>query len=193
MHRRHHSAAFLARLITLGASLALAACGEYDSLKGMNDGDQIDWSAKVDAYSQPGPLGTLINHHPPPITIHATGPYANPLAEPVPPPIITPDIADQVVAQPLLESLNAEGRLSLATASMVAASGATGTAVLWQTADAGGTVVPARDVYLSQRGLVCRDLQQRVAISDQWHVEQVTLCHQDLGDNRILWLPGSPD
>jgi hypothetical protein len=193
MHRRHHSAAFLARLITLGACLALAACGEYQSLTAMQPNEQIDWSAKIEDYSQPGPLGTLINRRPPPITIRAIGPYGNALAEPVPPPIITLDIADQVVAHPLLSSLNPEGRLSLATASMVAASAATGTTVLWQTADVGGTVVPARDVYVSQRGLVCRDLQQRIVTSDPTQVEQVTLCHQDLSDNRILWLPGSPD
>ena len=76
---------------------------------------------------------------------------------------------------------------------MLAASAATGTAVSWQTADAGGIVVPARDVYLSQRGLICRDLQQQVHKPDQSQIEQVTLCHEDLGDNRIPWLPGSPD
>ncbi len=192
MHRRHHSAASIARLITLGATLGLAACGEYDSLKGMNASDRIDWSAKLDQYSQPGPLGTLFNRKPPAVSIRASGAYPNPLGEPVPP-IITPDIADQVVAEPLLESLNSEGRMSLAAASKLAASAATGTAVSWQTADAGGTVVPARDVYLSHRGLICRDLQQQVRKPDQSQVAQVTLCHQDLGDNRILWLPGSPD
>jgi hypothetical protein len=191
-HDRHHSAASIARLLTLGATLTLAACGEYDSLKGITSTDQIDWPAKVEQYSQPGPLGTFFNRRPPAVSIRASGPYPGPLSEPVPP-LIAPDIADAVIAAPLRVSLNPEARMNLATASMLAASAATGTAVSWKAADASGAVMPARDVYLSHHGLICRDLQQQVQKSNQSQVEQITLCHEDLGDSHFLWLPGSPD
>lgn len=191
-HGRHHSPASIARLLTLSATLALAACGEYDSLKGITSTDQIDWPAKVELYSQPGPLGTFFNRKPPPVSIRTSGPYPGPLSEPVPP-VIAPDIADAVIAAPLRVSLNPEARMNLATASMLAATAATGTAVSWKAADASGAVVPARDAYLSHHGLICRDLQQQVQKSDRSQVEQVTLCHEDLGDSHFLWLPGSPD
>lgn len=191
-HRRHHSAASLARLLAFGATLMLAACGEYDSLRAGKPLDQIDWNAKADEYSQPGPLGIFFNRKPPPVWIRASGPYPGPLSEPVPP-LITAEIADLVVAAPLRAALTQEARMNLATASMLAASAATGTAVSWKAEDADGHVTPARDVYRSHRGHVCRDLQQQIQKLDQPQVEQVTLCREDLGDNRILWLPGSPD
>jgi len=55
-------------------------------------------------------------------------------------------------------------------------------------------VVPARDVYRSHRGDICRDLQQ-LAKNAKGSVtaDLVTLCHSDLGDGRVYWLPGSPD
>jgi surface antigen len=191
-HGRHHSAASIARLLTLGTALTLAACGEYDSLKGMHSTDEIDWPAKVEQYSQPGPLGTLFNRKPPAVSIRNSGPYPGPLSEPVPP-IIAPEIADVVVAAPLRVALNAEARMNLATASMLAATATTGTPVSWKSADANGAVVPARDAYLSHHGLICRDLRQQVQKSDQSLIEQVTLCHEDIGDSHFLWLPGSPD
>jgi hypothetical protein len=191
-HDRHHSPASIARLLTLGATLTLAACGEYDSVKGMNSTDQIDWPAKVEQYSQPGPLGTFFNRKPPAVSIRTSGPYPGPLSEPVPP-LIAPDIADAVVAAPLRVSLTSEARMNLATASMLAATAATGTAVSWKAADASGAVMPARDAYLSHHGLICRDLQQQVQKSDRSEVEQITLCHEDLGNSHFLWLPGSPD
>jgi surface antigen len=191
MHRRHHSAALRAWVIVLGAAGMLAACGEYDSLKGQSF-DQIDWSAKVDQYSQPGPLGTFFNRKPPPVWIRASGPYPGSLSEPLSP-VIAADLADEIVAEPFRAALSAEARMNLAEASMAAASAATGTSVAWTAADAGGAVVPARDVYLSHRGRVCRDLQQRVQTADGPAAAQVTLCREDLGDNRILWRPGSAD
>ncbi len=109
------------------------------------------------------------------------------------PPVIAPEIADAVIAAPLLVSLNPEARMNLATASMLAATAATGTAVSWKAADAGGAVVPARDPYVSPHGLICRDLQQQVQKSDQTQLEQITLCHEDIGNSHFLWLPGSPD
>jgi len=191
-HDRHHSAASIARLLTLGAALTLAACGEYDSLKGIHSTDEIDWSAKVEQYSQPGPLGTLFNRKPPAVSIRTSGPYPGPLSEPVPP-IIAPEIADVVIAAPLRAALNPEARMNLATASMLAATATTGTPVSWKSADANGAVVPARDAYLSHHGLICRDLRQQVQKSDQSQIEQITLCHEDIGDSHFLWLPGSPD
>lgn len=190
--RRHHSLGLLARFLTLGVLLGVAACGEYDSLKGVGSADQIDWSAKVDEYSQPGLLGTLFNRKPPGTRIRSSGPYPGPLSEPVPA-LIAPDIADSVIAPPLLPSLGPEARMSLASASMVAASASTGTGVTWQATDMNGTVTPAHDVYLSHHGLVCRDLQQQVRKSEQSQIAQITLCHQDIGDSHVFWLPASPD
>jgi len=189
---RHDTVGLLARFLTLAALCAIAGCGEYDSLKGVDSTDQIDWSAKVDEYSQPGPLGTLFNRRPPGTRIRTSGPYPGPLSEPVPP-LIAPDIADSVIAPPLLPSLGAEARMSLASASMVAASASTGSGVTWQSTDMSGTVTPAHDVYLSHHGLVCRDLQQQVRKSEQSQIAQITLCHQDIGDSHVFWLPASPD
>jgi hypothetical protein len=115
------------------------------------------------------------------------------LAEPVPP-LLSADVADQIVGAPLRPLLGAEARLSLADASMRAAAASTGTIVQWQSADASGAAVPARDVYRSHRGDICRDVQQQAKTGDGTAViDQVTLCHSDLGDGRVYWLPGSPD
>ncbi len=171
----------------------LAACGEYDSMRGLSfDFDKIDWLGKLDQYSEPGPLGTLTNRKPPPVLIRASGPYPGPLSEPLSP-VIAADLADQIVAEPFRAALNAEARMNLAQASMTAASAATGTSVAWKAAATSGAVVPARDVYLSHRGLVCRDLQQEVQTAEGPAAAQVTLCREDFGDNRILWRPGSAD
>lgn len=191
-HGGHFNAASIARFLTLGTALALGACGEYQSLSAMSADEKIDWQAKLQQYSEPGPLGTFFNRRPPAISIRASGPYPGPLSEPVPP-LIAPEIADAVVAAPLRVALNPDARMNLAAASMLAATAATGTAVAWKAADAGGTVVPARDVYLSHHGLVCRDLQQQLQKSDHSQAEQITLCRADLGDGHVLWLPGSPD
>ena len=191
-HRRHHIAAGFARVLTLGGTLALAGCGEYQSLRAMAPDEKTDWSAKLDLYSEPGPLGTFLNRRPPPTQIRASGPYPGPLSAPLPP-VIAPEIAEAIVAPPLRGLLDPEARMNLAAASMLAATAATGIGVAWQAAEASGTVTAAHDVYLSQRGLVCRDLRQQVRKSDQSQVEQITLCHQNLGDNHILWLPAAPD
>ena len=191
-HRRHFSVAGFARVLTLGSALALAGCGEYQSLRAMGPDEKVDWSAKLDLYSEPGPLGTFFNRRPPPTSIRSSGPYPGPLSEPVPP-LIAPEIAEAVVAPSLRALLNPDAEMKLATASMLAATAATGTGVAWQATDASGTVTAAHDVYVSHRGLVCRDLQQQVRKSNQLQSEQVTLCHQDLGDNHILWLPAAPD
>ncbi len=141
----------------------------------------------------PGLLGSLIDRAPPTVQVSATGPYGNSLAEPVDP-LLSTDIADQIVGTPLRSSLSTEARLSLAAASMRAASAMTGTTVQWQSADASGVVVPARDVYRSHRGVICRDLQQEAKTADgPMAADLVTLCHSDLGDGRVYWLPGSPD
>jgi surface antigen len=141
----------------------------------------------------PGPLGALIDRPPPTPQLKATGPYGNPLAEPVEP-LLSPAIADQIVGAPLRPTLSSEARLSLAAASLRAASATTGATVQWQSADASGAVVPARDVYRSHRGDICRDLQQTAkSATGAMTADLVTLCHSDLGDGRVYWLPGSPD
>ena len=141
----------------------------------------------------PGLLGALTDRLPPTVRVEATGPYGNPLAEPVEP-LLSPDIADQIVGAPLRSSLGGEARLSLAAASMLAASATTGTTVQWQSAGASGAVIPARDVYRSHRGEICRDLQQQAkSAKGLVMADLVTLCHADLGDGRVYWLPGSPD
>ena len=140
----------------------------------------------------PGFIGALLDRAPPPVVVRTTGPYPGPIAEPVQP-IMTQQIADAVVAEALLPSLGAEARLSLAEASMRAAAAPTGTTILWTTAEGSGSVVPARDVYRSHRGEICRDLRQQVQTTQGPAIQQITLCRADRGDNRVLWLPGSPD
>lgn len=141
----------------------------------------------------PGLLGALTDRLPPTVLVQATGPYGNPLAEPVEP-LLSRDIADQIVGAPLRSSLSPEARLSLAAASLRAASAMTGTTVQWQSTSASGAVLPARDVYRSHRGEICRDLQQEVkSAKGPAMADLVTLCHADLGDGRVYWLPGSPD
>jgi hypothetical protein len=175
MHRNDHSSNRLTLSAALALTLALAACAPY---------------TRPDP---PGFLGALIDRAPPTTQIKASGPYGNPLAEPVPP-LLSADVADQIVGAPLRPLLGAEARLSLADASMRAAAASTGTIVQWQSADASGAAVPARDVYRSHRGDICRDVQQQAKTGDGTAViDQVTLCHSDLGDGRVYWLPGSPD
>ena len=141
----------------------------------------------------PGLLGALIDRAPPTVQVKASGPYGDPLAAPVEP-LLSADIADQVVGVPLRPSLSPEARLSLAAASQRAASAMTGATVQWQSADASGAVIPARDAYRSHRGLICRDMQQQAKTADgPLMADLVTLCHADLGDDRVYWLPGSPD
>jgi surface antigen len=141
----------------------------------------------------PGFLGALIDRAPPGVQVEATGPYGNPLAEPVPP-LLSTDVAEQIVGAPLRSALSTEAKLSLADASMRAASATTGATVQWQSPDASGAAVPARDVYRSHRGDICRDIQQQATMANgPAMVDLVTLCHADLGDGRVYWLPGSPD
>lgn len=176
MHRRHHNAAWSAGLIFLGAALTLSACS------------QMNWLNKVNRPDPPGLLGALFNRKPPAITIRASSPYPDPLSSPLAP-LVTPDIADQAVAENLRLSLKPAARMSLAEASMLAAAAATGTAVSWKGGDASGIVTPARDVYLSVHGHVCRDLRQEVARRSGPQVAQITLCYEELGDSRAVWLP----
>jgi surface antigen len=174
MHRRHHTVNRPGLLAFAGAALVLSAC------------------APTTRPDPPGLLGALFDRPPPAITVAASGPYGNPLAEPVPS-LISADMADRMIAQSLRPALSAEARLSLAAASVRAATATTGTTVMWQSADTGGAVVPARDPYRSHRGEICRDLQQQAQSPAGPTVDLMTLCHADLGDGRVLWLPGSPD
>jgi hypothetical protein len=175
MHCGNHNANRLTLSAALALSLALGACSPF---------------ARQDP---PGLLGALTDRLPPTVLVEATGPYGNPLAESVEP-LLSHDIADQIVGAPLRSSLSPEARLSLAAASMRAASVPTGATVLWQSASASGAVIPARDVYRSHRGDVCRDLQQQAkSAKGPAMANLVTLCHADLGDGRVYWLPGSPD
>ncbi len=174
MHRGHLRAHGLTLGVAAALMLALGACAPF---------------TRPDP---PGALGALLDRAPPTVLVKASGPYGDPLAEPVPP-LLSADIADQIVGVPLRAALSPEARLTLADASLRAASAATGTTVLWQAADASGAVVPARDAYRSHRGEICRDLQQQAKTAGSPAIAQVTLCHADLGDGRVYWLPGSPD
>jgi hypothetical protein len=175
MHRDHYNANRLTLSAALTLLLALGACAPF---------------TRPDP---PGFLGALIDRAPPTVQVEATGPYGNSLAEPTPP-LLSTDVADQVVGVPLRSVLSTEARLSLADASMRAAAAMTGTIVQWQSADASGAAVPARDIYRSHRGVICRDIQQQAKTADgPAMADLVTLCHTDLGDGRTYWLPGSPD
>jgi hypothetical protein len=175
MHCGNPSPNRLTLSLALALLLALGACAPF---------------ARPDP---PGLLGALTDRAPPTVQVKASGPYGDPLAEPVEP-LLSTDIADQIVGAPLRSSLSPEARLSLAAASLRAASAMTGTTVQWQSADASGTVVPARDIYRSHRGDICRDLQQQAKKAvGPVTADLVTLCHSDLGDGRVYWLPGSPD
>lgn len=174
MHRRHHSLNLRPPGVAIALTLALAACAPY---------------TRPDP---PGLLGALIDRAPPTVQVSAASPYPNPLADPLPP-LLSADMADQIVAEPLRPTLSPAARLSLAEASERAAAAPTGATVLWQSADAGGAVVPARDAYRSHRGEICRDVEQQAQTTTGPEIVQITLCHADLGDGRILWLPGSPD
>jgi hypothetical protein len=175
MHCGNHSPNRLTLSVALALLLALGACTPF---------------TRPDP---PGFLGALIDRPPPTVQVQATGPYGDPLAEPVEP-LLSTDIADQIVGAPLRSSLSPEARLSLAAASQRAASAMTGATVQWQSTDASGAVVPARDVYRSHRGVICRDLQQQAKrVDGPVTADLVTLCHSDLGDGRVYWLPGSPD
>jgi hypothetical protein len=175
MHPDHHTANRLTLSAALALILALGACAPF---------------TRPDP---PGFLGSLIDRAPPTVQVTATGPYGNALAEPVPP-LLSTDIAEQIVGLPLRSALSAEAKAGLADASMRAAAAMTGTVVQWRSADASGSAVPARDVYRSHRGVICRDVQQQATTAGgPAIVDLVTLCHADLGDGRVYWLPGSPD
>jgi surface antigen len=175
MHCRDHSSNPLTHSAALALLLALGACAPY---------------TRPDP---PGLLGALFDRAPPAVQVKAAGPYGNSLAEPVSP-LLSADIAEQIVGAPLRSTLSPEAKLSLADASMRAAAAQTGTIVQWQSADTSGAAVPARDVYRSHRGFICRDIQQQAKTPEgPALVDLVTLCHSDLGDGRTYWLPGSPD
>lgn len=174
MHCRYHSSKLRAREAAIAIVLSLAGCAPY---------------TRPDP---PGLLGALVDRAPPPALVKSNGTYPNPLADPVPA-LLTTDVANQLVADALRASLSAAARLDLAEASMRATSADTGAMVLWQSADSRGAVVPERDVYRSHRGEICRDLQQLAQTTRGTLASQITLCHHDLGDGRILWLPGPPD
>ena len=173
MHRRHHNRN-RQRTSIVAAFLALAAC------------------TPTTRPDPPGPLGALTERWPAPTIVDASGPYGDPLADPVPP-LLTQAIADELVAPGLRKGLDGQARASLAQASESAASRFTGESVLWQSADASGAVMPIRNAYRSHRGDICRDLQQQAKTKSGPSVSQITLCHADLADGRMLWLPGSPD
>ena len=165
--------------LTLSAALALLT-----ALSACAPSTQLD---------PPGFLGALIDRPPPTVQVQASGPFGDPLASPVQP-LLSTDIADQMVGAPLRPTLSTEARLSLAAASMRAASAMTGATVQWQSADASGGVIPERDAYRSHRGQICRDMQQQAKTADgPLTADLVTLCHADLGDGRVYWLPGPPD
>jgi surface antigen len=175
MHHGHYSSNRLTLIAALALLLGVAACAPY---------------TRPDP---PGLLGALLDRAPPPTQVKASGPYGDPLAEPVPPQLGA-DIAEQMVGLPLRSTLSAEAKASLAEASMRAATAMTGTTVQWKSADASGAAIPARDVYRSHRGVICRDIQQQARTGDGPVVaDLVTLCHSDLGDGHTYWLPGSPD
>jgi len=192
MHHHHHSAASAAALATLAAILMLSGCSDADSVHPFDSLNRIDWSAEFERYNQPGLLGALIDRPAPPVSIRASGPYPGPLSDPAPP-LLTPDMAERIVAEPLRLSLSAEARMNLARATVLAAAAATGTAVDWSAADSGGTVVPARDVYLSHHGLACRDLRQTVEKAGTANIQAVTLCRAHVGENRAEWMPEALD
>jgi surface antigen len=195
MHDRHHSATSVARLgalASLAAVLALGGCSDAETIHPFDSLNKIDWSGEFEHYNQPGLLGALIDRPAPAVSIRASGPYPGPLSDSVPP-LLDADMADRVVAGPLLPALSAQARMNLAQASILAASAATGTAVAWKAADSAGTVIPARDVYLSRHGLVCRDLRQAVERPNAPEIEAVTLCRADIGEKRALWQPEAPD
>src|SRR5690348_3525548 len=130
MHRCDHSSNRLTLGVAMALLLALGACAPF---------------TRPDP---PGPLGALIDRPPPTIQVNANGPFGNPLAAPVEP-LLSADIADEIVGPPLRPLLSPKARASLAAASLRAATLTTGTRVLWESPDASGAVVPARDVYRS--------------------------------------------
>ena len=174
MHRRHHSRNRSASRAAIVALLALAGC------------------APATRPDPPGFLGAVIDRPPPQVRMLAAGPYPSPLSEPTPP-LLNDGVATIIVAESLRDALKADARMSLAQASLRAAAATTGATVLWQSADASGAVIVARDPYRSHRGDICRDLQQQAQTATGPKVVQVTLCYADLGNGHVLWLPGTPD
>lgn len=172
--------------------LGLAACHDSTPFEGET---ATGWKERPDPQ---GILGWLIDRAPPPVRVKGPPPPAGPLSDPIPP-LLPASAADAVVGEELQKFLTPDERQRLAEASELAAATATGTAVVWLAKDsdglvtAEGTVTPARDVYLSHRGYICRDLQQRVDKGDAPRASRVTLCRADLGNGLTLWMPGSPD
>ena len=170
----------------------LAACSNAEQIHPFDSLSQVDWSGEYQRLNQPGPLGALIDRRPPAVTIRASGPYPGPLSDPSPP-LLTPAMAQAVVAEPLRSALSPDATMDLARASILAASVATGTAIAWKAADAGGTVTPARDVYLSSHGLACRDLRQALDKPGAPEIAPMTLCRAPVGEDRPSWEPAQPD
>lgn len=170
----------------------LAACSDAEQIHPFDSLAQVDWSDQYQRFNQPGLLGALIDRPPPAVTIRASGPFPGPLSDSAPP-LLTAAMADAVVAEPLRGALSPDARMDLARATILAASSATGTAVAWKAADAGGTVTPARDVYLSNHGLACRDLRQALDKPGASEIAPVTLCRAPVGEDRPSWAPAQPD
>ncbi len=181
-----------AALIALICASALAGCSQFENIHPFDGLSKIDWSATWERINQPAPLGALINRKPPPVAIRSTSPYPGPLSDAAPP-LLSAELADEVVAAPLRANLTPAARMDLAQASMLAAAAATGTAIEWKAADAQGIVAPARDVYISHHGLVCRDLRQTVEKARVAEIAPMTLCREDLGRGGTAWRPATDD
>lgn len=180
-----------ALLIALICASMLSGCSQSDNVHPF-DGLANSWSAAWERIDRPGPLGALIDRKPPPVAIRSTGPYPNPLSDAAPP-MLTAALAEKVVAPPLRASLTPAARLDLAQASMLAATAATGTAIEWKAADTQGVVAPTHDVYISQYGLVCRDLRQTVQKAGAAEIAPMTLCREDVGGGGTAWRPAMDD
>jgi surface antigen len=181
-----------AALIALFGAAALSGCSQFENIHPFDGLSKVDWSAEWERINQPAPLGRLIDRKPPAVAIRATGPYPGPLSDAAPP-LLTAELADAMVAAPFRAGLTPSARLDLAQASVLAAAAATGTAISWKAADAQGIVTPARDVYISHHGLVCRDLRQTVQKAGAAVIAPMTLCREDDGGGGTSWRPAMED
>ena len=102
-------------------------------------------------------------------------------------PAVTAGVGGALIGWQVADHLYEEDKEAHAKAIRFAAEGPTGKEFAWINPETGnkGAVVATEDIWTTENGSVCRDLQAAIAINDQTHAERKTVCRTKEG----VWQP----
>ena len=111
---------------------------------------------------------------------------------------LPPAFAEAAIAPGLKSRLQPSERQALAEASQQAATAKRGQKISWPNAapapaseteaPVSGWVAAVSDPYLSNHGLVCRDLRQAAVRGEEPTVAAISLCREEAGDGAHVWV-----